>query len=222
MPEKNDLLKTEPKNRKLTERKLIDAVGEIIRSKGYTGLGVNAIAKTAGVSKKLIYRYFGTVDALIETYLIERDYWVTFSKKVSDAAVASNKKQTMIEFASGVFENQFDFFFNEDEMQRIILWEISEKSNILNDLSKKRETMGEELLKLTDPYFKDSDINFRAVSAIIICGIYYSVLHTKKNTSTLCGLDLNTESESGRKEITKAVRKIVELCFGSKKKKTVK
>jgi len=219
MPEKNDLLKTEPKNRKLTERKLIDAVGEIIRSKGYTGLGVNAIAKTAGVSKKLIYRYFGTVDVLIETYLIERDYWVTFSKKVSDAAVASNKKQTMIEFASGVFENQFDFFFNEDEMQRIILWEISEKSDILNDLSKKRETMGEELLKLTDPYFKDSDINFRAVSAIIICGIYYSVLHTKKNKSTLCGLDLNTES--GRKEITKAVKKIVELCFGSKKKKSV-
>ncbi|AMQ01263.1 Regulatory protein TetR [Pedobacter cryoconitis] len=217
MLDKNVLNKTEPKNRKLTERKLIDAVGEIIRSTGYTGLGVNAIAKSAGVSKKLIYRYFGTVDALIETYLIERDYWVTFSKKVSDAAVASNKKQTMIEFSSSIFENQFDFFFNEDEMQRIILWEISEKSNILNELSRKREAMGEELLKLTDPYFKDSDINFRAVSAIIICGIYYSVLHTKKNASTLCGLDLNTEA--GRKEITKAVRKIVELCFGSKKKK---
>lgn len=218
MLDKNVLNKTEPKNRKLTERKLIDAVGEIIRSKGYTGLGVNAIAKSAGVSKKLIYRYFGTVDSLIETYLIERDYWVTFSKKVSDAAVASNKKQTMIEFSSSIFENQFDFFFNEDEMQRIILWEISEKSNILNELSRKREAMGEELLKLTDPYFKDSDINFRAVSAIIICGIYYSVLHTKKNASTLCGLDLNTEA--GRKEITRAVRKIVELCFGSKKKKT--
>ncbi|WP_367864816.1 TetR/AcrR family transcriptional regulator [Pedobacter sp. WC2423] len=219
MLDKNVLNKTEPKNRKLTERKLIDAVGDIIRSTGYTGLGVNAIAKNAGVSKKLIYRYFGTVDSLIETYLVERDYWVTFSKKVSDAAVASNKKQTMIEFSSSIFENQFDFFFNEDEMQRIILWEISEKNNILNDLSRKREAMGEELLKLTDPYFKDSDINFRAVSAIIICGIYYSVLHTKKNASTICGLDLNTET--GRKEITKAIRKIVELCFGSKKKKSV-
>ena len=219
MLDKNVLNKTEPKNRKLTERKLIDAVGDIIRSTGYTGLGVNAIAKNAGVSKKLIYRYFGTVDSLIETYLVERDYWVTFSKKVSDAAVASNKKQTMIEFSSSIFENQFDFFFNEDEMQRIILWEISEKNNILNDLSRKREAMGEELLKLTDPYFKDSDVNFRAVSAIIICGIYYSVLHTKKNASTICGLDLNTEA--GRKEITKAIRKIVELCFGSKKKKLV-
>ena len=99
MLDKNVLNKTEPKNRKLTERKLIDAVGDIIRSTGYTGLGVNAIAKNAGVSKKLIYRYFGTVDSLIETYLVERDYWVTFSKKVSDAAVASNKKQTMIEFS---------------------------------------------------------------------------------------------------------------------------
>ncbi len=219
MLQKTDLLKTEPKNRKLTERKLIDAVGEIIRSKGYTGLGVNAIAKNAGVSKKLIYRYFGTADSLIETYLVERDYWVTFSKKVSDAMEASNKKQTMMEFASSVLENQFEFFFNEDEMQRIILWEISEKTQMLNELSKKREVLGEELFKLTDPYFKDSDVNFRAVCAIIVCGIYYSVLHTKKNSSTICGLDLNTEA--GRAEIVTAVKKIVELSFGSKKKKGV-
>lgn len=219
MLEKTVLSKTEPKNRKLTERKLIDAVGDIIRSNGYTGLGVNAIAKNAGVSKKLIYRYFGTVDALIETYLVEKDYWVTFSKKVSDAVDLANKKQPMIEFISSILENQFEFFFNEDEMQRIILWEISEKTSMLNELCKKREVMGEELLKLTDPYFKDSEVNFRAVSAIIVCGIYYAVLHAKKNSSTICGLDLNTEA--GRNEITKAVRKIVELSFGSKKKKAV-
>ena len=47
-----------PKNKELTKRKLFAAVGEILKSEGYNGLGVNRVAKQAGVNKKLIYRYF--------------------------------------------------------------------------------------------------------------------------------------------------------------------
>jgi AcrR family transcriptional regulator len=47
------------KNKELTKRKLIDAVGEVFPKEGHTGLGVNKVAKQAGVTKKLIYDYFG-------------------------------------------------------------------------------------------------------------------------------------------------------------------
>jgi AcrR family transcriptional regulator len=46
------------KNKELTKRKLIDAVGEIFRTEGHAGLGINKVARIAGVNKKLIYRYF--------------------------------------------------------------------------------------------------------------------------------------------------------------------
>ena len=46
------------RNKEFTKRKLIDAVGEIFRTEGHTGLGVNKVAKRAGVTKKLIYDYF--------------------------------------------------------------------------------------------------------------------------------------------------------------------
>jgi AcrR family transcriptional regulator len=39
------------RDKEATKRKLIDAVGQIIKTRGYTGLGVNKVAKEAGVSK---------------------------------------------------------------------------------------------------------------------------------------------------------------------------
>ena len=69
-----DLSSLKIKDKELTKRKLINAVGEIIRTEGYTGLGVNKIARQAQVNKKLIYRYFMTVDRLIEEYVLEKDY----------------------------------------------------------------------------------------------------------------------------------------------------
>ena len=53
------------KNRMQTERKLIDAVDYFVKTKGFGGLGVNKVAKQAGVSKVLIYRYFGNLEKLL-------------------------------------------------------------------------------------------------------------------------------------------------------------
>jgi AcrR family transcriptional regulator len=42
------------KDKKETKRKLINAVAFIFRNKGYAGLGLNKVARLAGVNKKLI------------------------------------------------------------------------------------------------------------------------------------------------------------------------
>ena len=63
--EKND------KSRTMT--KLIQAVGAVLEKKGYTGLSIANIASTAGVDRKLISVYFGSVDNLIETYIKGKD-----------------------------------------------------------------------------------------------------------------------------------------------------
>ncbi|MBB6107634.1 AcrR family transcriptional regulator [Mucilaginibacter lappiensis] len=73
------------RNKELTKRKLIDAVGEIFRKEGHTGLGVNKVAKQAGVAKKLIYDYFERdFDNLVEAYILETDYWLTFAGSVQE------------------------------------------------------------------------------------------------------------------------------------------
>lgn len=205
------------KNRLLTERRLIDAVGSIIRTKGYTGLGVNAIAKEAKVNKKLIYRYFDNVDRLIETYVIEKDYWLSFNNKILEQIDMKDKKNSLIDNFVSILQKQFEFFWNEEEMQKIILWEISESTHLLDSVCMVREEYGNTLLAMTDPYFKNSAVSLRGVAALLVSGIYYLVLHAKKNESTICGLDVNTEE--GRAEIQKSIRHIVEWAFHAGKSK---
>ena len=64
------------KDRERTEKKILDAVGSIIASDGFEGIGINAVAQQAGVSKMLIYRYFEGLNELISSYLLQKDYWV--------------------------------------------------------------------------------------------------------------------------------------------------
>jgi AcrR family transcriptional regulator len=66
----------EVRDREKTMLKLINAVGEIIKTEGYTALGVNNIARKAEVNKKLIYRYFDNVNSLIEIYVRGKDYCI--------------------------------------------------------------------------------------------------------------------------------------------------
>ena len=51
-----------PKDRNQTERRILDAVGTIVETEGFEAVGVNAVASVSGVSKVLIYRYFGSIE----------------------------------------------------------------------------------------------------------------------------------------------------------------
>ena len=64
------------KDREQTKRKLIDAVGILIKSKGFNGIRISKVARQAGVDRKLIYRYFENMKNLTEAYIVENDYWM--------------------------------------------------------------------------------------------------------------------------------------------------
>jgi len=96
-------------------------------------------------------------------------------------------------------------------MQDIILWEITEHADLLNSISNVREIIGHVIFEKMDTVFKDTGINLRAISAILVSGIYYMILHAKKNESTIC--EINVSSVAGQKEILKAVRQIINWAF---------
>jgi AcrR family transcriptional regulator len=65
------------KNRSETEKNILAAVTGIVRERGFGALGVNAVAEAAGVSKVLIYRYFGSYRGLLEDWALQRNFWFT-------------------------------------------------------------------------------------------------------------------------------------------------
>lgn len=64
---------TAERDREATERRLVDTVGELVRENGFEKIGVNAVAARSGVSKILVYRYFGSVEGLLAAYIRRYD-----------------------------------------------------------------------------------------------------------------------------------------------------
>ncbi|WP_270090161.1 TetR/AcrR family transcriptional regulator [Sphingobacterium sp. SYP-B4668] len=200
----------EIRNKERTKQKLLDAVGEILRTEGHAKLGVNNIANRAGVSKKLIYRYFEDVDNLVETYVKQKDYWLALNDGMS-GLIENNSHDFGKELAGSFLENLFMHLEHLPETQKVILWEISEKSKIMKDISEVRETIGNELFKMTDPYFEGSDVDLRAAYAIMLGGIYYLNLHANATGGTFCEID--TKSDIGKARVSKMLRMLIGYCF---------
>jgi len=196
------------KNKEDAKRELINAVGEIIKTTGYTGLGVNNIAKQSGLSKALIYRYFGNVNNLIEQYVVEKDFWMLASEELRRKA-AGESGMELKDIISTILQDQFNFFYEQPEMQGLILWELTGKSPLMTSISIARESLGEQVLQLADEHFKESSLNFRVLSALLTAGIYYIILHGK--VSTFCGVDINNPEV--RESILKTIKQLIDAAF---------
>lgn len=190
--------------------KLIEAVGEIIRTEGYTKLGVNRIAGTAGVSKKLIYRYFGNAENLIETYVRGKDYWMAFDHLAAEL-VEQHRQDAGKDFLATALQGLFGHLSESTEAQRIILWEVSEKSRLMSEISATRERLGTELFAMTDPFFARSEVDIRAVCALLLGGVYYLILHSNATGGTFCGIELKTAE--GRDRILKTIRDVISWSY---------
>lgn len=211
MPLRYNNISNHVKNKEQTMQRLVDAVGAIIKNRGYKGLGLNAIAKEAGVSKILVHRYFGGVNELVEAYILQNDYWIAKNGEVATQTQSFYDKEALKNMVSDLLKGHFEYFNSHEEMRTIILWEITERTNLLNSICNLRETTGSLLLEKAESLFVGSNKSLKGVTALMVSAIYYMVLHSKKNECTICGIDVN--SIEGQKEILKTIDQIIDWTF---------
>ncbi|MBC8155525.1 MAG: helix-turn-helix transcriptional regulator, partial [Bacteroidetes bacterium] len=72
------------RNRAKTTQRIVEALEDVIAERGLEGVGVNRIAEKAGVSKVLIYRYFGGLDGLMDYYVKMGKLFPMFTPVVLD------------------------------------------------------------------------------------------------------------------------------------------
>lgn len=188
-----------------TQRDLLEAVGKILAEHGFRGLNTKNITDLIGKDKNIIRYHFKNLKELEKAYINEKDYWPPFFKRFNLGLSPEREKVEMM-FTELMQEN-FRYFFGNKEMQQIILWQISEANPLLRCISESRETEGAKLLQLTDPYFQDTGINFRAVLALLLGGLYYVTLHARYNKSTVSGIDVNQAKD--REEVIKTIGHIL-------------
>ena len=196
------------RDKEKTKLRMLNAVGKILKSKGYQGLQITKIAAAAGVDKKLIYDYYGSADKLINEYLKQRDFWSSLNEIASNTEINDGGRL----LSKRLLSTQFDEFKKNKEFQKIILWELSESKPVLRKLADDREAAGEEVfVNITDRHFGSESKKFRALMAILISSSYYLNLHTDVNGSDFCGL--NFKDDEDRNVVKSVISEMIDLFF---------
>ena len=195
-----------------TKLKLINAVGEVLKEKGYTGLSATNISKTAGVDRRLISLYFGSVEALIEAYLQDKDYWVAAAGSAPEL-LEHNKGEGTQQIIESLLLNYFEHVYENQEMQKILLWQLSEPSAIMDHLCEQRESFSQTFFKLSDEELAGQQKDLRAIAALLLGGICHIVLHAKVHKSFCCELDIDNPQDYSR--IQKAIKQVLDWVYTS-------
>ena len=123
------------KNRQATEQLLLEAVNRLVEQDGFEGLGINAVAAQAGVSKMLIYRYFGSLNGLIAAYIRQYDFWINVRPELPG-------RERLGDFIKELFRQQIAALRNNYTLRRLCRWELSTDNEPVEELRKSRESKG--------------------------------------------------------------------------------
>lgn len=189
-----------------TKARILAAVGKLLSESGFRQLGVNAIAREAGVDKVLIYRYFENLPSLLQTFAKEGNYWITPEELIGDESKANTKSladvmiQLLVRFLHDLQERPIT--------QEIMRWELLEGNELTRQLATVRDSTSLASLQFLEQKFSfPPDQDLPAISAVLAASVLYLVLRTKVS-NTFMGIDLN--SPTGWKRIEAAIALLIE------------
>ena len=175
----------------------MDAVSAIILEKDFNALGVNAIAQKAGISKVLIYRYFGSYDELLKKWAIKSHFWSEPEQTDHDFSEKNLIKAK--EIVTDIFIRQIRMMRNNPILRKLIRWHISSESPLSASIMAEVEAEGR---KLSDNFRKNfsTDLELEGMTALIIGGIYYLGIISDR-VDVFNGVSLNDLDSENRLEL---------------------
>lgn len=172
--------------REQTEQKIMQALEEQIRETGMSGLGVNAIAKRAGVSKELIYRYFDGLPGLLLAWMSAQDYWTGHAGTLQ---ADESSSRTPADLILTMLRAQIGALGNNEVLREVRRWELIERNDITAQLADRRERTARAFIDRVDGLTQEADIP--AQVSVMLAGMLYLMLRSKTESHFL-GVPLRT------------------------------
>ncbi len=199
------------RSRKETEDKLLNAAGRVLARDGFLKLGVNAVAREAGVDKVLIYRYFDGLDGLIKAYARQGDFWPSFDELLGEPIeqfrnrqLADQMKTIMTNLANGIRKRPLTM--------EILAWEMVERNELTAYLEDVRERGGHKLTAALNMDNEESavGIDIAALSAIVVASINYLAARSRK-VRIFNGIEIR--EDEGWERLTGTMATIFDKCL---------
>ncbi|MDR2920311.1 MAG: TetR/AcrR family transcriptional regulator [Tannerella sp.] len=189
------------RDREQSEEKLINAVGDLIQQVGFENVGINQVAKHAGFSKNLIYRYFGSLDGLIYAYMKKHDFWINTTIEIPDI-------HNLKEYLKGLFRRQILDHRSNVAYKRLRRWELSTNKDIVEEIRAQREKNGVQFIELMSKFTKIDKENVRAIATLINAGMTYLVI-LEEVCPIYNGIDIR--SDEGWNQIAKGIDLLIDI-----------
>ena len=190
------------RNRERTEAKILAAVGAVLARDGFGGVGVNAVARQAGVDKVLIYRYFGGLPDLLSAWGRSGSFWPNADELLGDDPAALLALPLAERFALFM-----DHFINGLRARpltvEVLAAEVVERNELTAILEAQREEWGQRASRMIggDEYAARPEL--RGLILLLVCGVQYLMIRSR-NLEIFGGV--NVASDEGWEEIKRSVR----------------
>lgn len=192
-----------PRDRAATERAIVEAAAGLLSDKGFSALNVQAIAEAAGIDRKLVYRYFGGVEGVVERLGAEVKWTLGDTEKAGPAGSYG-------EAAAGLVLAYGRALASEPLMRGLAAWETVGDTPTLRTLDSARSAAmqawtAERLAGVPRP----AGVDAPAINAVLIAGVQMLALR-RAQQRPFAGVALD---DDGWARIEAAVTAIAERIY---------
>ncbi|WP_034643407.1 TetR/AcrR family transcriptional regulator [Desulfovibrio inopinatus] len=197
---------------KETRARLIDAVGRVLTQKGFEGVGINAVAREAGVDKVLIYRYFDNIQGLVTSFCQQDGFWPTPLELMGGNREEFAQKTFSQQLSDGAV-NYLRALRSRPLAREVLAWRFLVQNELTDALDAVRLSSWTEVMQLLQAPPTEAGHDILALQAII--GAAVNHLGTRSATlSEFSGIDL--DDEAGWLRLESMIRTIVALVLDQK------
>ncbi|WP_461151793.1 TetR/AcrR family transcriptional regulator [Spirosoma pulveris] len=181
------------RNRLQTIQRILEALEEVLAEWGIQETTISRVSEKAGVSKVLIYRYFGGLEGLLQHYIQSEAFLpplapLAISPSANKADLARRwYSQTLATYRA----------FRRSKAAREVLKSTLQANEPLGETSS--QAVDEQLTRLVEQLAQVEGADAQALSAVILGGLSYLTVLAQTNRPML-GLDLRGEAEWQRVE----------------------
>jgi AcrR family transcriptional regulator len=200
------------RDRGATEERILAAVGEVLARDGFGALGINAIAREAGVDKVLIYRYFGGLPELLRQWGASGRFWPTL-----DELLGEDRRSVLALPLAERYTLFFDRFIDALRARpltlEILAAEIVERNELTAILEAEREHWGAQAEALFGGDELARAPHLRGITLLLVAGVMYLLVRARK-IRIFGGIDLHTDA--GWAALKAAVAGMAQQAFTGK------
>ena len=185
-----------PRNRDQTAARILQAVGEVLARDGFAAIGINAVAREAGVDKVLIYRYFGGLPELLAAWGRSGRFWPTVQELLGDDPAVFLALPASERYAR-FFEHFIDGLRARPLTLEILAAEVLQRNELSALLEAEREAWGEEASRVLGSTEFAQRPELQGLTVVLIAGVQYLLVRGRK-LRQFGGIDLQSEEGWGQ------------------------